>query len=368
MDNKKIRAIGAGLLIGLWLFLTVFAWFKPADTISDAERRPLDQFPELTVSTVLDGDFMIDFEDYTLDQFPLRDTFRQLKSLFHYFVLNQGDNNDIYIVDGYAAKLEYPLNQISVTNALNKFNAIYDRYLKNSGCKIYASVVPDKSYYLAEDNGYLAMDYEDLFSQIQEGMSWASYIDITGQLTIKDYYFTDTHWRQEKLIPVAQTLAQAMGGAGPKAEDFTATKVERPFYGVYYGQAALPMPGEDLFLMESDVLKGCRVQDKETGKFVPVYNPDDLDNSDLYDIYLGGAKPLLVIENPNAKTNKNLVVFRDSFGSSIIPLLVQDYRTVTVVDIRYINSGILNNYLRFTNQDVLFLYSALVLNSSSGLQ
>ena len=62
------------------------------------------------------------------------------------------------------------------------------------------------------------------------------------------------------------------------------------------------------------------------------------------------------------------MVFRDSFGSSLVPLLVQDYRSVTVVDIRYINSGILNNYLRFTNQDVLFLYSSLVLNSSSGLQ
>ena len=186
MDNKKIRAIGAALLVGLWLVLTVFAWFKPANDISDAERRPLDQFPELSVGAVLEGDFMTKFEDYTLDQFPLRDTFRQLKSLFNYFVLNQGDNNDIYIVDGYAAKMEYPLNQISVDNALSKFNNIYNRYLKASGCKVYASVVPDKSYYLAEKNGYLAMDYQELFSQIQAGMPWASYIDITGELSIRN--------------------------------------------------------------------------------------------------------------------------------------------------------------------------------------
>ena len=52
----------------------------------------------------------------------------------------------------------------------------------------------------------------------------------------------------------------------------------------------------------------------------------------------------------------------------MIPLLVQDYRTVTVVDIRYINSTIIGNYVRFRNQDVLFLYSSLVLNSSAGLQ
>ena len=167
---------------------------------------------------------------------------------------------------------------------------------------------------------------------------------------------------------MAQKLAQAMGGQGPKEEDFTFTKVDRLFYGVYYGQAALPMAGEDLYILESDVLSACRVQDKETNKFVTVYNPEDLESSDLYDIYLGGAKPLLVIENPNAKTSKSLVIFRDSFGSSISPLLVQDYKTVTVVDIRYISSNILGNYLRFTNQDVLFLYSSLILNSSSGLQ
>ena len=368
MDNKKIRAIGAVFVVVLWLGLAAFAWVKPADDISDSERRQLDQFPEVSVESILDGGFMTGFEDYTLDQFPLRDTFRQIKSLFHYYVLSQGDNNDIYVADGYAAKLEYPLNQTSVDYALSRFNAIYDRYLKNTACNVYVSVVPDKGYYLAEDNGYLSMDYESLFSQIQAGMSWADYIDLTDSLTIDDYYRTDTHWRQERLIPVAQKIAQAMGVAGPNAEDFTAVKVDREFYGVYYGQAALPMAGEDLYLMESGILSGCRVKDQETGKYVAVYNEEDLDNTDLYDIYLGGAKPLLTIENPNATTSKELIVFRDSFGSSLIPLLVQDYKTVTVVDIRYMSPNILGNYLRLRNQDVLFLYSTLVLNSSSGLQ
>ncbi len=368
MENKKIRAIGALVLVVLWLGLTAFAWLKPADEMSESERRPLDQFPLLNVETVLDGKFMQNFEDYTLDQFPLRDTFRQIKSLFHYFVLNQGDNNDIYVEDGYAAKLEYPLNEISVNYALGKFQAVYDRYLQKSACKIYTAVVPDKSYYLAEQNGYLAMDYEKMFQMMRDGMPWATYIDLTGDLSIGSYYRTDTHWRQEHLLPVAQTIAQTMGGKGPNADDFTVTKVERPFYGVYYGQAALPMASEDLFVLASDLLAGCRVMDHETGKFIPVYNPEDLDNPDLYDYYLGGAKPLLTITNPAAKTNKELIVFRDSFGSSLVPLLMQDYRTITVVDIRYINPTLLASNIRFRNQDVLFVYSTLVLNSSSSLQ
>ena len=368
MNNNKIRIIGAAAVGALWLVLAVFAWVKPADEISDAERRKLEQFPTLSVETVLDGSFMTDFEDYTLDQFPLRDSFRQIKSLFHYNVMNQRDNNDIYLADGYAAKLEYPLNETSVNYALGKFQAIYDRYLKNSACKVYTAIAPDKGYYLAQANGYPAMDYGRLFAMVQEGMPWSTFVDLTDTLDITDYYRTDTHWRQECLLPAARKLAQAMGGAGPQETDFTATKVDRPFYGVYYGQAALPLSSEDLCIMESDILKGCRVRDQETGKVIAVYNEDDLDNQDLYDIYLGGAKPLLTIENPNATTSKELIVFRDSFGSSMVPLLVQDYRTVTLVDIRYMNPLLLGSYLRFRNQDVLFLYSTLILNSSSVLQ
>ena len=37
--------------------------------------------PEISAEAVLSGDFMADFEAYTLDQFPLRDGFRTLKAV-----------------------------------------------------------------------------------------------------------------------------------------------------------------------------------------------------------------------------------------------------------------------------------------------
>ena len=89
---------------------------------------------------------------------------------------------------------------------------------------------------------------------------------------------------------------------------------------------------------------------------------------DQYEVYLSGPQPLLRIENPNAKADRELVVFRDSFGSSIAPLLVQDYKTVTLVDIRYINSWQLERFLKFENQDVLFLYNTAVLNNGTLLK
>lgn len=364
---KKMRFFGLAALIALWAVLTVFAWFGPAEDFSDSERRKLAQFPELSVKTVLDGKFMTEFESYTLDQFPLRDSFRQLKALFHYNALGQKDNNDIYIAEGYAAKLEYPLNETSVTNAVKKFNQLYEKYLTGSENIVFA-VAPDKGYYLAEANGYPAMDYETLFARLQEELPWAEFVDITDTLTAEDYYYTDTHWRQEKLATAAESLCKALGADWFREEELTPAAVERPFYGVYHGQAALPMDAEELYLMTGDVLDGCTVYNHETGKTTGIYDWEKLESRDLYDIYLSGAAALLTIENPNAATDRELVVFRDSFGSSMIPLLVKDYRTVTVVDIRYIASDYVGNFVDFHGQDVLFLYSTLVLNDSGTLK
>ena len=202
---KKIRIFGAALVAALWLGLSLFAWMKPAGDISEAERRPLEQFPELSGQTLLTGKFMTEFEDYALDQFPGRDGFRQLKSLFHYYVLGQKDNNDIILHNGYAAKLEYPLNETSVSGALGKFRTIYDTFLKDTGSRVFAAVVPDKCYYLQE-SGYLTMDYEKLFAMVREGMPYATHVDLTDALKLEDYYRTDTHWRQERILGAAERL------------------------------------------------------------------------------------------------------------------------------------------------------------------
>jgi len=353
------------VILLLWAALTAFTWCAPEKAMSDSERRPLAQFPSVTLDTVVNGKFMKDFETYSLDQFPFRDSFRTVKSLFHQYGLMQQDNNDIYLHDGYAARQEYPLNPDSVNHALERFNHIYEKYLADS--HVYMAVVPDKGYYLAEEAGQLALDYEALFAMVETGMPWAQHIDLTDSLTAEDYYRTDTHWRQEKLLLAAGTICEAMGVNPPTMEDYTVTALERPFYGVYYGQTALPMEPETMYLMESKLLASCTVYDHETGKTGKVYDRTKLDSRDLYDVYLSGARALLTIET-GANTQRELIVFRDSFGSSMVPLLVQDYAKVTLVDTRYISSDLLDQFIDFHGQDVLFLYSTLILNSSSAIK
>lgn len=362
---KKNTVISASIAAALWLCMVLFAWFGPRQEISEWERRKLEQMPKLNTESVLSGSFMSHFETFTQDQFPLRDRFRQMKALFSYDILRKGDNNGIYVAQGYAAKLEYPLNEKSIQGAAGKFQKIYDLYLKDNSGKIVLSVVPDKGFYLAQQNGYPAMDYERLF-EIMQSLEWAEYVDITDCLSIDSYYTTDTHWRQEKLYPIVKKLADSLDADFSGV--YTKKELERPFYGVYYGQAALPMQPETMTILESELLSSCIVTNAENDRVTNVYDMEKLSERDMYDVYLSGAVSVLTIENPNARTDRELLMFRDSFGSSLAPWLVPGYAKITLIDTRYVPTAYLPQFVDFHGQDVLFLYSPLVLNHSAMLK
>lgn len=368
MKKWTIRTAGLAAVVVMWAVLTAAAWFVPEKDLSEAERRPLAQMPTITAKSLLSGDYMKDFETYSLDQFPLRDSFRKLKSLFHFYGLNQSDNNHIYLESGYAVKQEYPINQDSVTHALERFNHLYNRHLKEAGSQIHMAIIPDKGYYLAESGDHLAMDYDAFFDSFEQGMPWANHIDLTESLSAEDYYRTDIHWRQENLLEAATILCKALGVTAPEMADYKKVALDRPFYGVYYGQAALPMEPDTMYLMESELLKNCRVYDYESGQYTDVYNMNKLTSRDLYDVFLSGSRSLLTVENLNAQTDRELILFRDSFGSAMAPLLVQSYAKVTLVDIRYIQIDLLDQFMDFRGQDVLLLYSVPVLNNSSTIK
>ena len=358
---------GLLLICLLWLGLSLLCWFKTPQASSISERRQLAQLPQLSASTLLSGSYMRDFGEYALDQFPLRDSFRRLKAASVFYLFQQKDNNGIYLVDGYAAQLEYPLNESSVLSAAQHFTDLYNNYMKDANVRVYLSIIPDKSYFLAAQHAYPTLDYARLFTLMQENMPFATFIDIRQQLDVADYYRTDTHWRQECLLDVAQALAEGME-CGPIATQYEEEVADVPFYGVYYGQSALPLDSEEIHYLRSPVLDACTVYNVETGSSGGIYALDKLESRDPYEVFLQGAAPLLYIENPLADTSRELVVFRDSFASSLVPLLVENYAKITLVDTRYIASTYVGEYVDFTDCDVLFLYSTLLLNNSAVLK
>lgn len=359
--NILLIVITAGIIFGF----SIFGIVKSPSQYSLTERRVLAQRPELTSESVLSGKYMSQFEDYTLDQFPLRDWFRSLKAKSSLYIFRQKENHGLYTVDGYLSKLEYPLNEAKLEINSQKLQEIYKKYLAEKDCKIYLSIIPDKNYFLAPLDGYPTMDYDALVKKLCNDLSFASYIDIFDKLELNDYYTTDQHWRQEKIVDVVQALANGMD-----ADIYTSFKDNElkdiPFYGAYCGQAALKFDPDTIHYLTNNELDSCTVTSYSTGKprEASMYDMEKANGKDPYEMFLSGSEPLLVIENPNATEEKDLVIFRDSFGSSITPLLVSGYSKITLVDMRYIKSDLLSHFIDFADQDVLFLYSTLVLNNT----
>lgn len=366
---KRIKDITLIVLSAVMIFgFSLYFLLMPSDDYSMSERRNLAEMPEVSWDSLLSGDFMTKFESFTLDRFPMRDTFRTVKALTSTYVLRQLDNNDMYIQNGYLAKLEYPLNEERFDKSLDKITEIYEKHIKGTEANVFVSVIPDKNYYLAPEGGYLTMDYDAVFSKVKESLDFGEYIDISDKLTLSDFYKTDQHWKQENLIKVAEELSGAMGLK--LSYDFTINELETPFFGTYYGQAALPASPDTIKYLTSDVLSECKVTSYDTGmpKEAFVYDMKKAEGKDAYEMFLGGSDPLITIENPNADEERELIIFRDSFGSSLTPLLVSGYSKITMVDLRYMQSDYLGAFIKVDNQDVLFMYSTLVLNNTISMQ
>lgn len=365
--NKTKAIITIFLTACLFVSVNLLLIFQDEKIYSDSERRALALFPTFNQESVYSGKFSDSYESYLQDQFPFRDQFRSIKAYSAYYLFQQSDNNGIYLKDGYLSKLEYPLNTAMLENAANKLNAIYKTYLENTEASIYFSIVPDKNYFLSQDT-HLALDYDVLVSTMTEKLNQMQYIDIFPLLSIEDYYFTDTHWRQEKIVDVSEALLKEMGV--PFKNEYTLKKADVPFYGVYVGQSAMNVEADELFYLTNSAMENCQVISYSSGsaKEIEMISLKKAEGKDGYEMFLNGTEALITIENKNAQTDKELILFRDSFGSAIAPLFTNSYRKITIIDTRYIAPHLIGDYVEFNHQDVLFLYSTLLLNNSTSLK
>ena len=367
MQNKvKNIAVTFTFLIALAFLvgMCVKMYFSPVAN-SESERRPLAQFPtEIAWESIVDRTAIEKFEEYSVDQFPFREFFRTVKAKFQLNVLGLAENNGLAVKDGYIAKIEPEFTEELVEYSIGRLQYVYEKYLKDNGGDKFVALVPDKNYFLGEEYGYPAPDYEKLAQLVREKLSGMEYIDLFEHLELEDYYRTDTHWSQEKITEVADKLLTELGAIDRVTGEYTEETLY-PFYGVYYGQSALNPEPDTVTYLTNDILNGCTVYDYETGKTSGIYDFEKFEGKDGYEFFLSGTKALLRIDNPNATTEEELIIFRDSFGSSITPLLAEGYKSIYLVDIRYVMPDMLGNLIDFEGKDTLFIYSALILNSKA---
>ena len=357
MSDKVKNIIVSILFSGILVIVLIVNIFSKDKDISVSERRRLASFPEFSVNNLFNGTFFSNFDKYVVDQFMMRDTIRENKVKLDLAIKN--NYHDVYVYNDYLIKQEYPLNVSSLKNLTDRIKIISNKYLNDS--KIYYSVVPDKNYFV--NNGNLRMDYDLLISKMNSELSSFNYIDIMNSLTLEDYYYSDSHFKQENIVKVANVILDKMGNSYYKDIKYNIQNVGA-FKGVYSYQVPVKVKEDSINILTNEYIDNAIVYDNLNKIDINVYDKSKINSWDLYDIYLGGAKGLLTIYNNLASSDDELIVFRDSYGSSLVPLLISSYKKIIVIDTRYISSNILDNYVEFKGQDVLFLYSVSTINNS----
>ena len=178
--NAAVIALPAALI----LFFSLFFLLSPAETYSLTERRLLAQKPTLSAQSLLSGQYMSEFEAYSLDAFPLRDSLRTVKAETLRTVFRRKDSRGFYLENGWLSRLAYPADTEKWRASAQKITEIRDTYLASVPCHIYLSVIPDKNYFLAPANGFPVMDYDAQLFSLRESLPFADYIDIFPALSL----------------------------------------------------------------------------------------------------------------------------------------------------------------------------------------
>jgi len=331
----------------------IYALILKDEAVSKFERRKLSQVPELN------NEFFQNLDDYIVDQFPLRNRFIKLNSNINRNILQIKDYNDIYIVEDTIYDINYPLNEKQCNNFSKKINYIINKDLENAN--VYYTIIPDKEYFL-DNEKYLKIDYNTLQNNLNIN---AEYIDIIQKLSIADYYRTDIHWKQENLDNVAKEITEKMGKKYINIE--YRYNVYESFYGASYSKAGANIKPDKLTYVTNRYIENAKVKHLEYGE-KNIYDTEKATGMDMYDIFLSGPSSYIEITNPINKEGNELIIFRDSFSSSLAPLLIPYYSKITLIDLRYINYNIVSKMIEYKNKDILFIYSTNIINNSNLLK
>ncbi len=260
--------------------------------------------------------------------------------------------NDFYMDSMGTINTEY------VTNFTNKVESVCKEYLSGAS-NIYYAVIPSKQYFI-NDKVENPFDYTSMMNIIRSGITSAKEIDLTGTLELDDYLKTDPHWKQEGLQGVLDALGETMGFT---VDLSTFTKNSVPNFTGQHGYNKENFAHETMTYLTNEAIDNATVDNFQDKDFTKVYNTAKLETATPYDMFLSGSTPLLTITNDPAKSDKELVMFRDSYACSLAPLLIENYKTITLVDLRYMASSLLPQYVDFTGKDVLFMYNDQIINT-----
>lgn len=346
------------------------AWnlFTPSRAYSENENRYLQEFPALSWSRMVSGQFAEEFDRFSSDQFPLREKWVALKTSVQMALLRP-DNGRVYF--GKNGRLfEAPPVENAVREEKNcRAVAAFLKAARQKWPELNTSVLlsPTAASVLPDDLPKFApvADQAALLQRMQRALGadipfcdpTQSYLSQADREQL--FFRTDHHWTVYGAYAAYQAWAEATGVTPLKREDFTARAVSSDFLGTLYSKANLPwIQPEKLEVFEPKQKNNCTIT-ANNGKIRldSLYDPSFLKGRDQYSYFLGGNHPMAEVTT-SVKNGKHLLVLKDSYAHAFTPFLTAHYETITLIDPRYFKEELFAWMEGSGITDILVLYNA----------
>lgn len=368
MDNRKKSKRRKERLIGKIFILCLFGVMLvniiiPDREMSEEENRMLASKPKLTFSTLVNGDFMEQYEEYLSDQFAGRDLWHRMKVALDRFGGSRMENG-IYIgKDGQLLQDIQVPDQEHLSENLDAIKEFTETY---QDIPVTMILVPDAACILNDRLPWLASveDQNQMISMVEQSLGDSvTWVDAASALNKhkreKIYYLTDHHWTSLGAFYTFQEAATALGIEEDVSDKFLSYTVSDSFNGVLASESGAGLGTEeniDIYVPRegnNDVIVNYVNESKRT---TSLYDSSKLETKDQYGVFLGGNTSLIDIRTVST-SQKRLLVVKDSFANSFIPFLAPYYREIVVVDPRYYSGTIEDIMSSYRITDALFLYS-----------
>ena len=330
----------------------------PDKTFSPVENRNLAQAPKFSLDNMTSGKFMEDTEDYVNDQIIGRDFWVALKAWSERLTGKQ-ENNGVYFAkeDTLINRLDTPDPELLEENA-GYVNALVD----NVDVPVYFGIIPSAAEIWADrlPAGAPTADEQSIIDRLYNAVQTHT-VDLSSVLVAHHgeelYYRTDHHWTSLGAYYGYAALMDAMGLEAAPLDESRKVTVSEDFYGTLYSSSGVRwLPPDHIDRYISD--EGVTVTAYPDGTPQPgsLYVDSFLSEKDKYSSFLGGNKPLCVIETEHTGAPKVLVI-RDSYTDSLAPFLTQNFSEIHLFDPR-MNLTSVKDYVEQNEIDsVVVLYS-----------
>lgn len=366
MRNKRkgqiANLIGKLFILLLFLFMLV-NWAVPDREMSEEENRMLETRPALNAGTVMNGDFMEQWENYQSDQFVGRDLWRSIK-IFLDRLGGTRMENGVYI--GKSGQLLEEIKVPDEGQSEANLSAIVDFAEKNPDVQTSVMLVPDAACILSDKLPAFAgvEDQRQLLGVAEQrlgsSVNWIDAVSILNKHTSdKLYYKTDHHWTTQAAFYVFRDAAASLGIDGEVGENFASYTVSDDFNGVLASTSGVGLSEKetiDIYVPtqgDDDVVVSYVDEGRKT---TSLYDSSKLETRDQYGVFLGGNTSVIDIKTVSP-SRKRLLVVKDSFANCFIPFLTPYYREIVVVDPRYYSGTVEDIMDAYRITDALFLYS-----------